>query len=764
MVSIEELQLINFKSFRRATIVIPRGLIAITGPNGSGKSNILDAIAFLMGWRARRLRASRLEHLVRRGAPWAQVSLVVNSGERFRISRRVRPNGVSSYRVNGKPLRASQVADVLSSIGLIAERYTFVTQGDITSVIEMTPQERYRMLEEISGVSEYDEKREKALEELNEVEQLLREVSAVLRERERELKRVEEELRALEERRHLEERINGIRKHLILTELRSLKERLSSLEEPRIEEEVGVESLREELERREEELRHLEAKVRDSPVRRRGQIEVELNSLRRQRDALRKALEAKEEIMSSLMRERELPGFLREDPSFLGTISELIRPMQGYELPFLAAGLGRLNDIVVRDLEGAKRIAKKLRNWEGRFRIIPIDVLQVREHRDSLGTALYNFLIFDPEYEALAKHIFGAVLLEDLEDVRRELIGRARFVTMRGEVVEREGSIVAGAPERSLGNFSRIVEEVNSLRAEVHEIDEEISRKERELSEIPDRDPNLDLLDGLRKAVQELRRRYQDALARREANIRQVRRLMEERSDLIAKIRILEGELEDLSGAEPIEVQDPRKELLSLEIKLKSMGQVNPRAPEEYERRKREFEEIRERYEYFSSKKREIEGIISKIDNERENVLKSTLAKLSNAFNEWIRVLFDGGEGELFLSIKGLEIMVSIPGKSSVSLDSLSGGEKSLCALAFILASQKVKSSLLYLFDEADAMLDGLNCKRYARALRELAKSSVVIVVSLKRETLEEADYIIGVTMRGGESKVVAVERGSIEG
>ncbi|MEM3446925.1 MAG: AAA family ATPase, partial [Candidatus Korarchaeum sp.] len=632
MVSIEELQLINFKSFRRATIVIPRGLIAITGPNGSGKSNILDAIAFLMGWRARRLRASRLEHLVRRGAPWAQVSLVVNSGERFRISRRVRPNGVSSYRVNGKPLRASQVADILSSIGLIAERYTFVTQGDITSVIEMTPQERYRMLEEISGVSEYDEKREKALEELNEVEQLLREVSAVLRERERELKRVEEEIRALEERRHLEERIKGIRKHLILTELRSLKERLSSLEEPRIEEEVDVESLREELERREEELRHLEAKVRDSPVRRRGQVEVELNSLRRQRDALRKALEAKEEMMSSLMRERELPRFLREDPSFLGTISELIRPMQGYELPFLAAGLGRLNDIVVRDLEGAKRIAKKLRNWEGRFRIIPIDVLQVREHRDSLGTALYNFLIFDPEYEALAKHIFGAVLLEDLEDVRRELIGRARFVTMRGEVVEREGSIVAGAPERSLGNFSRIVEEVNSLRADVHEIDEEISRKERELSEIPDRDPNLDLLDGLRKAVQELRRRYQDALARREANIRQIRRLMEERSDLIAKIRILEGELEDLSGAEPIEVQDPRKELLSLEIKLKSMGQVNPRAPEEYERRKREFEEIRERYEYFSSKKREIEGIISKIDNERENVLKSTLAKLSNAF------------------------------------------------------------------------------------------------------------------------------------
>ncbi|MCS7103268.1 MAG: hypothetical protein NZ992_05255, partial [Candidatus Korarchaeum sp.] len=298
----------------------------------------------------------------------------------------------------------------------------------------------------------------------------------------------------------------------------------------------------------------------------------------------------------------------------------------------------------------------------------------------------------------------------------------------------------------------------------IQELDGEILRKERELSEIPDRDPDVDRLDEVRKAVQELRRRYQDALARREAHIRQVRKLMEERSDLIAKIRVLESELNILTGVEPIETPEPSKELSVLEIKLRSIGQVNPRAPEEYERRKKEVEEVRGRYDSFSSRKREVEEVISRIDRERESVLKSTLTKLSNAFNEWINVLFEGGRGELSLSGRGLDMKVSIPGKSSVSIDSLSGGEKSLCALAFILASQKVKSSLLYLFDEADAMLDGLNCKRYARALRELAKSSVVIMVSLKRETLEEADYIIGVTMRGGESKVVAVERGSLEG
>jgi len=763
-VSIEELQLINFKSFRRATIVIPRGLIAITGPNGSGKSNIIDAIAFLMGWRARRLRASKLEHLVRRGAPWAQVSLTVNSGERLRISRRIRPNGTSSYRVNGRALPASRVSEILRSLGLVAERYTFVTQGDITSIIEMSPQERYRILEEISGVSEYDERRKKALEELSEVDQLLREISAVLRERERELRRVEEELRALEERRSIEERLRRIRKQLMLSELRSLEERLRGLEEPKEDPMVDVDSLREELERREGKLRELEARVRESPLRRRGQLISELESLRRQRDALRRALEAKEETLSSLTRGRDVPRFVREDPSFLGTVSDLIRPLEGYELPFLAAGSGRLSDIVVRDLEGAKRIARGLRGVEGRFRIIPMDVLQVREHHEVIGRALYNFLVFDPEYEALARHIFGASLLEDLEEVRRELIGRARFVTMRGEVVEREGSIVAGSPERSLGNVGRLIEEIRDLRDEIREIDEEISLKERELSEIPERDPLIEELDEVRRAVQELRRRYQEALARREDIIRQIRRIMEERSDIMAKIKILKGGLEELSDVDPLDVPDPGRELLILETRLRSIGQVNPRAPEEYERRKGEYEEMKGKYDSFLSRRREIEELISRIDAERENVLRNTLTGLSNAFDEWIRVLFGGGRGLLSLSDRGLEMRVSLPGKGDVGIDSLSGGEKSLCALAFILASQKVKPSPLYLFDEADAMLDGLNCKRYARALKELAKGSVVMMVSLKRETLEEADYIIGVTMREGESKIIAVERGSLEG
>jgi chromosome segregation ATPase len=754
---IEELQLINFKSFKRATIVIPKGLIAITGPNGSGKSNIVDAIAFLMGWRAKRLRASRLEHLVRRGAPWAQVNLtIVNSGERIKIQRRVKPNGKSSYRVNDKSLPTHRVMDILSSLGLVAERYTFVTQGDITSIVEMSPGERYEILKEISGISDYDERRDKALEELKEVEQLLREISAVLREKEKELRRVEEEIRILEERSEVEGRYKRIKKYQVLSELKLLRERLSSLEEPKPEE-IDTESLRRELERKEEEMRSLESSLKDSPVRRRGQIMAELDSLRRQREALRKALEAKEEVIGSIMRGREIPSFIRRDPSFLGTVSELIRPLPGYELPFIAVGSGRLNDIVVRDLEGAKRIARALREVEGRFRIIPMDVLKGEERRER---GLYNFLLFDREYEALAAHIFNAILIDDLDEVGEELLGRARYVTMDGEIVEREGSIVAGKP--SLGNIGKLMGEINDLRDEIQQIDEEITSKERELMSLPERDKEFERLDSVRKEVHELRRKYQEALSRREDFIRRTRKVIEERSEILAKIKVLERELEDLSDVDPLEVPDPRKEIVMLEMKLRSLGNANPKAKEEYKRRKEEFEEVKSKYDSFLSRKEEIESLIERIDSEREGILRDTLRKLSDAFSSWISILFEGGSGELLLSERGLEMRVNLPGKGSVNIDSLSGGEKSLSALAFILASQKVRPSSLYLFDEADAMLDGMNCKRYARALKELSKDSIVMMISLKRETLEEADYIIGVTVRGGESKVIAVERSII--
>ncbi len=761
--AVDGIHMVNFKSFRRATIPLPTGLVAITGPNGSGKSNILDAIAFVMGWRARRLRASKIENLVRKGSNAAQVGLFIrNSSEKISLSREIRPNGESVYRVNGRRRSATEVMDLLADMGFVVDRYTFVTQGDITSIVEMSPKERAKLLEEISGVAEYDEKRGKALEELREVDQSLREMELLLKERERELRRAEKEVKVLQERKELEERLRRVKKYLLIVQLEEVQEKLESLDKAYMEEDFSdIDSLRTQLEERERELRRIEELVKDSPVRRRKHIEAELRALSHQIETLERALEAQREALNALARVRDVPEVVRDDPSFLGVVSQLVTPMEGYEIPYLAVGGGRLGDIVVKDLEGAKRIAKALRNVKGRFRIIPLDVIRVRDSPEVEGTLgpLYRYLRYDEEFETVAKLVFNAILVEDLDIITKDLIGRARFVTLKGEIVEREGSLLAGKPERDIERVNKLREEVERIEEELKNLKKDAASKREELEGLPKEDPNLEVLEDLRREVSMLRRAYQEALNRRQIYLSKLEEISEEKGRLKEKMKVLESELMKLAQVEPLSVPDPFSEVASIQTRLRLMGPVNPKAQEDYEIRRRAFDEIRAKYHEFAERKRDIEELIERLDRERKGIIEETLRRLSEAFDEQIKLLFEGGGGELRLTEKGLEMRVSLPNKKPVTIDSLSGGEKSLSALAFILAAQKLRPSSLYVFDEADAMLDGVNCKRYARALKDLSKRAQVIAISLKKETLEEADHLIGVTMRNGESKIVTVTK-----
>ncbi len=761
--AIDSIQMINFKSFRRALIPLPPGLIAITGPNGSGKSNILDAIAFVMGWRAKRLRAPKIEHLVRKGSQSGYVALTINnSSEKLKISREVRSNGESVYRINGKRSSASEAFDLLSELGFVTDRYAFVTQGDITSIVEMSPKDRAHLLEEISGVAEYDEKKAKALEELSKVDQSLREVMVILRERERELNKALREIRILEERKKLEERLRGIRKYILLNQLEEARKQLEYIENLEIKGNFDeIDSLRKQLELKEAELRKLEDLVRESPVRRRKQLESDISSLKRQKRALEEAINAKKEGLSVLVKERVIPKIVEEDPSFLGMVSQLIAPLDGYEIPYLAVGGSRLNDIVVKDLEGAKRIARKLRKYKGRFRIIPMDVIRPRDLPNIEGSSgpLYKFLRYDERFESLAKLVFNAILVKDLEYIRRDLIGRAKFVTMEGEILEREGSLLAGKPERDIERINKIRRDLSSLEEELKNLIDEIGKKEKEISSLPAEDPNIDRLKALREAVSRLRKEYEGALSRRRQYLAKMEEISEKKGMLKEKVKSLESELKRMGNVDPLKVEDPLGEMASIQTKLRIIGPANLRAGEEYEVRKEEYESIKRKYEEFSKRKEEIVELMKRIDKERESIIAETLRKLSEAFDQEIRIIFGGGNGSLELTDKGLEMRIKLPEKKPVSIDSLSGGEKSLSAIAFILAAQKLRPSPLYIFDEADSMLDGVNCKRYAKALKELSKEAQVIVISLKKETLEEADHLIGVTMKDGQSKIVAISK-----
>nr|5XNS_A Chain A, Chromosome partition protein Smc [Pyrococcus furiosus DSM 3638] len=196
---IEKLELKGFKSYGNKKVVIPfsKGFTAIVGANGSGKSNIGDAILFVLGGlSAKAMRASRISDLIFAGskneppAKYAEVAIYFNNEDRgfpidedeVVIRRRVYPDGRSSYWLNGRRATRSEILDILTAAMISPDGYNIVLQGDITKFIKMSPLERRLLIDDISGIAEYDSKKEKALEELKQAEENLARVDLLIKE------------------------------------------------------------------------------------------------------------------------------------------------------------------------------------------------------------------------------------------------------------------------------------------------------------------------------------------------------------------------------------------------------------------------------------------------------------------------------------------------------------------------------------------------------------------------------------------------------
>jgi len=208
---IKEVELKNFKSFGRSVRVpLKNDFVTVTGPNGSGKSNIVDALLFALCLSSSRaMRAERLPDLIYRGdngknPDFAQVTVKLdNSGRIFpldqdiiEVSRKIKVKSdkyASSYFFNGKSCGQAELLDLLAKAGITPESYNIVMQGDVTRIIEMTPVDRRKIIDEIAGVSEFDEKKKKAMDELDVVRERIGRVDVILEEVSAQLSRLQVE-------------------------------------------------------------------------------------------------------------------------------------------------------------------------------------------------------------------------------------------------------------------------------------------------------------------------------------------------------------------------------------------------------------------------------------------------------------------------------------------------------------------------------------------------------------------------------------------
>ncbi|MBS3073145.1 chromosome segregation protein SMC [Candidatus Pacearchaeota archaeon] len=209
MVFIEKIVMHGFKSFANKTeIPFDNGINVVIGPNGSGKSNITDALCFVLGrLSSKSLRASKTSNLLFNGTKEkkpsheASVEIVFNNSDKglkvdakeVAIERIVRRKGTSIYKINNEVKTRQEVLELLASGGIDPNGFNLVLQGEIAYLVKMRPEERRVILEEVSGISIYESRKQKSLREIEKTEQKLKEVSAVLRERTAYLKNLEEE-------------------------------------------------------------------------------------------------------------------------------------------------------------------------------------------------------------------------------------------------------------------------------------------------------------------------------------------------------------------------------------------------------------------------------------------------------------------------------------------------------------------------------------------------------------------------------------------
>lgn len=200
------------------------------------------------------------------------------------------------------------------------------------------------------------------------------------------------------------------------------------------------------------------------------------------------------------------------------------------------------------------------------------------------------------------------------------------------------------------------------------------------------------------------------------------------------------------------------------EHELEILGNVNLRALEVYGEIEKEYSKLLEKKEKLSLEKQDVFNLMNEIETKKKELFMQTLNKINDHFKRIFANL--SAKGQAFLELEnydypfnaGLDIKVKIAGNRYLDIKSLSGGEKTLTALAFIFAIQELQPASFYLLDEVDAALDKANSEKLSKLIAEYSKKAQYIMISHNDNIITEADQIYGISMQDGVSKAIGLK------
>ncbi len=729
------------------------------------------------------------------------------------ISRKVNRLGVSTYRLNDKAVNKREIDDIFKSITLDPNGHNIIQQGDITAVIQMKPKERREIIDEIAGIKEYNIKRDKALTELAEAEIKLNESKIVLDQKKEYIDKLKVEKEAAEKFIEYEKEQDFLMASIAHSKvegvkglLNNVKENLAIKEAEQKASNKNVGNFDTDLDRMESDLEKLDKEIFEKSMDNEGRKEIEdLNERIIKRaakiESYERDLERLDDMISRLesMSSRTGDTGNRSVQAILdsgiegvaGSIGGLMQVGPTYQTAIDVAMGGHVNDVVVESESIALQCVEYLKSQGmGRVRFLPLDRIRPRNRSAKADIAVkmsgildyaVNLIDYDPKYDLAFQEVFKDTLVAENTESARKVRG-IKLVTLEGEIFEAGGAIVGGSKKGRKGsgkndqNASDIMKykkersntetEVRMLKEEIGDLNQLLEEKRADLEE------DSDEIKGLEKKRDDLKQRISKIKENRKTIYEQNMLLQQEIEDYKIRRARLEAELENLLVAyerykdrTDLRKDDPEKlqmELRKVDRKMRGLGPVNQKAIEEYNMFAKDFEDFSEKVDQLAEERKSIVSMIEDIENKRRDVFRKAFEGVSS---EFMKVYADLTDGKANLRLEdpkdiesGLLIEAEPPKKKLLDIDSLSGGEKTMAAVAFLFALQRFKPAPFYILDEIDAALDMQNSETIGELIKSYSGKSQFLVISHNEALVQRAYRVYGVSMQKGVSQIVGVE------
>lgn len=655
----------GFKSFAKKTeIPFNSEINVILGPNGSGKSNISDALCFVFGRLSMKsIRANKSSNLIFLGtksaspAKEAIVEVVFDNSTRIftidtneiSIKRIVRKKGQSIYKINNETKTRQEVLSLLAQAGIDPHGFNIILQGEIQNFVRMRTEERRKVIEEVSGISVYESRKEKSLKELKKTEEKLKEISAILRERTSYLANLEKERQQALRFKKLEKDVKICKASIINQILIGKKKGIEKIKKEISERDENIKKIRRIVDETEISTKNLESQVdsinssiQKSTGLEQEKLNQEIANLRAELAGISVRAENHENKISSIIKQKkELKNIIREREI---SIKELKK-----ETPLLLKKQ--------KDLESKKHELEVLEEKRKKFYTLKSEIKSVRERINDKKNLLQNY--FDEseflinQIKSISKDLFDRKSDEQkVKELKTSLQGKKEFLEKLNkreaelgkksysheQEIDKQRSLMENLPKMDICPLckNKVTEEhIDSINAEailrMNYLKKQIEDSDREISEISEK---KDLLNQTMEQISSEISKHQSDLIKL-SNIN-------EKKEQIKKLNF--------------QTENSKKEFNELEKKLKKL-EVNfdedSNIEEKYERIKIEVQEISLRNEEnlnseISFKQRDLEhskiSLKQFIRNEKE--LNEELMEIKTAIEKNRKILKEKNEQE----------------------------------------------------------------------------------------------------------------------